>query len=215
MVPRTRSRDGIPDNAAAWLNTAAGNKALSRLRREHTPLPPTPPGGGGGLTEEGAGDVADLYTVGHHGARRNTARMFGRASRPKNDRPRTVGPKTSRGNPCAVGPSGGWRLHTPCRRTTRSHRDRLPIAPQARRQSYQVSVLPIEFWARFDEFLRVADTCALIAPGCIGRGPTEQACSHFLQPVRVPAILEQQVGPREACHGQEARLVPVLMRRSP
>jgi RNA polymerase sigma-70 factor (ECF subfamily) len=27
---------GIPDNAAAWLTTAARNKALSRLRREHT-----------------------------------------------------------------------------------------------------------------------------------------------------------------------------------
>src|SRR5919202_1937296 len=28
--------DGVPDNAAAWLTTAARHKALSRLRREHT-----------------------------------------------------------------------------------------------------------------------------------------------------------------------------------
>ena len=28
--------DGNPDNPAAWLTTAARNKALSRLRREHT-----------------------------------------------------------------------------------------------------------------------------------------------------------------------------------
>jgi RNA polymerase sigma-70 factor, ECF subfamily len=28
--------NGIPDNAAAWLTTAARNKGVSRLRREHT-----------------------------------------------------------------------------------------------------------------------------------------------------------------------------------